>query len=95
MMDRLKHHQSPAKSVKFRYGFATTESFQVVLTTQFNTRNDPPGNRPGIGGGYEFGSNKISKQFPRIFRTNGKRSEVRVVGLSTQRNRRASQPDID
>ena len=42
---------------ELKFGFAS-QKFSGGATTQFNTRNDPPGNRPGIGGGFEFGSRK-------------------------------------
>jgi hypothetical protein len=45
------------------FGFAS-QRFSGGATTQFNTRNDPRGNRKGIGGGAEFGS-KSYPQFPR------------------------------
>ena len=44
---------------ELKFGFAS-HKFSGGATTQFNTRNDPPGNRPGIGGGYEFGSKKYA-----------------------------------
>jgi hypothetical protein len=45
------------------FGFAS-QKFSGGATTQFNTRNDPPGNRKGIGAATEFGSAKYP-QFPR------------------------------
>jgi hypothetical protein len=45
------------------FGFAS-QRFSGGATTQFNTRNDPKGNRKGIGAGSEFGSGKYP-QFPR------------------------------
>jgi len=45
------------------FGFAG-QKFSGGATTQFNTRNDPPGKRKGIGAAIEFGSNKYP-QFPR------------------------------
>jgi hypothetical protein len=45
------------------FGFAS-QRFSGGATTQFNTRNDPKGNRKGIGAGAEFGSGKYP-QFPR------------------------------
>ena len=51
---------------ELKFGFAN-QKFSGGATTQFNTRNDPPGNRPGIGGGYEFGS----KRFPNMPRWSG------------------------
>jgi hypothetical protein len=51
---------------ELKFGFAS-QKFSGGATTQFNTRNDPPGNRPGIGGGYEFGS----KRFPNMPRWSG------------------------
>jgi len=44
------------------FGFAT-QRFSGGATTQFNTRNDPPGNRKGIGAATEFGSKRYP-QFP-------------------------------
>ena len=44
------------------FGFAS-QRFSGGATTQFNTRNDAKGNRPGIGAAYEFGS-KNYPQFP-------------------------------
>jgi len=51
---------------EIKFGFAS-QKFSGGATTQFNTRNDPPGNRPGIGGGYEFGS----KKYPNMPRWSG------------------------
>ena len=51
---------------ELKFGFAG-QKFSGGATTQFNTRNDPPGNRPGIGGGFEFGS----KRFPNMPRWSG------------------------
>ncbi len=48
---------------EIKFGFAG-QKFSGGATTQFNTRNDPPGNRKGIGAAIEFGSNKYP-QFPR------------------------------
>jgi hypothetical protein len=48
---------------EIQFGFAT-QRFSGGATTQFNTRNDPPGNRKGIGAATEFGSAKYP-QFPR------------------------------
>lgn len=45
------------------FGFAS-QKFSGGATTQFNTRNDPKGNRKGIGAAAEFGS-KNYPQFPR------------------------------
>ena len=45
------------------FGFAS-QRFSGGATTQFNTRNDSKGNRPGIGAAHEFGS-KNYPQFPR------------------------------
>lgn len=45
------------------FGFAS-QKFSGGATTQFNTRNDPKGNRKGIGAASEFGSGKYP-QFPR------------------------------
>jgi hypothetical protein len=45
------------------FGFAG-QKFSGGATTQFNTRNDPKGNRKGIGAAAEFGSSKYP-QFPR------------------------------
>jgi hypothetical protein len=45
------------------FGFAS-QKFSGGATTQFNTRNDPKGNRVGIGAASEFGSSKYP-QFPR------------------------------
>lgn len=45
------------------FGFAS-QRFSGGATTQFNTRNDVKGNRPGIGAAHEFGS-KNYPQFPR------------------------------
>jgi hypothetical protein len=45
------------------FGFAS-QRFSGGATTQFNTRNDAKGNRPGIGAAHEFGS-KNYPQFPR------------------------------
>jgi hypothetical protein len=45
------------------FGFAS-QKFSGGATTQFNTRNDAPGNRKGIGAATEFGSAKYP-QFPR------------------------------
>jgi hypothetical protein len=42
---------------ELKFGFAN-QKFSGGATTQFNTRNDTKGNRPGIGGGFEFGSKK-------------------------------------
>lgn len=44
------------------FGFAG-QKFSGGATTQFNTRNDPPGNRKGIGAATEFGSKRYP-QFP-------------------------------
>ena len=51
---------------ELKFGFAS-QKFSGGATTQFNTRNDAPGNRPGIGGGYEFGS----KKYPNMPRWSG------------------------
>ena len=51
---------------ELKFGFAG-QKFSGGATTQFNTRNDPPGKRPGIGGGFEFGS----KRFPNMPRWSG------------------------
>ena len=48
---------------EIQFGFAS-QRFSGGATTQFNTRNDPPGNRKGIGAATEFGSSKYP-QFPR------------------------------
>lgn len=48
---------------EIQFGFAS-QRFSGGATTQFNTRNDPPGNRKGIGAATEFGSKKYP-QFPR------------------------------
>jgi hypothetical protein len=48
---------------EIQFGFAG-QKFSGGATTQFNTRNDPKGNRLGIGAAHEFGSNKYA-QFPR------------------------------
>ena len=45
------------------FGFAS-QKFSGGATTQFNTRNDAPGSRKGIGSATEFGSAKYP-QFPR------------------------------
>ena len=55
---------------ELKFGFAG-QKFSGGATTQFNTRNDPPGNRPGIGGGFEFGS----KKFPNMPRWSGAMSK--------------------
>lgn len=47
---------------EIQFGFAS-QRFSGGATTQFNTRNDPPGNRRGIGAATEFGSKRYS-QFP-------------------------------
>lgn len=52
-----------SKIGELSFGFAS-QKFSGGGTTQFNTRNDPPGNRTGIGAGIEFGSAKYP-QFPR------------------------------
>jgi hypothetical protein len=44
------------------FGFAS-QKFSGGATTQFNTRNDTPGNRKGIGAATEFGSKRYP-QFP-------------------------------
>ena len=51
---------------ELKFGFAH-QKFSGGATTQFNTRNDAPKNRPGIGGGYEFGS----KKYPNMPRWSG------------------------
>ena len=48
---------------EIQFGFAS-QRFSGGATTQFNTRNDQPGNRKGIGAATEFGSAKYP-QFPR------------------------------
>lgn len=48
---------------EIKFGFAG-QKFSGGATTQFNTRNDPPGQRKGIGAATEFGS-KNYRQFPR------------------------------
>ena len=48
---------------EIQFGFAT-QRFSGGATTQFNTRNDAPGNRKGIGAATEFGSKRYP-QFPR------------------------------
>ena len=48
---------------EIKFGFAG-QKFSGGATTQFNTRNDPPGQRKGIGAATEFGSKNYS-QFPR------------------------------
>jgi hypothetical protein len=48
---------------EIKFGFAG-QKFSGGATTQFNTRNDPPGQRKGIGAATEFGS-KNYPQFPR------------------------------
>ena len=48
---------------EIQFGFAG-QKFSGGATTQFNTRNDPKGNRKGIGAAHEFGSSKYP-QFPR------------------------------
>ena len=48
---------------ELKFGFAS-QRFSGGATTQFNTRNDPKGNRKGIGAGAEFGSSNYP-QFPR------------------------------
>ena len=48
---------------EIKFGFAG-QKFSGGATTQFNTRNDPPGQRKGIGAAAEFGS-KNYPQFPR------------------------------
>ena len=48
---------------EIKFGFAS-QKFSGGATTQFNTRNDPPGQRKGIGAAAEFGS-KNYPQFPR------------------------------
>lgn len=48
---------------EIQFGFAG-QKFSGGATTQFNTRNDPKGNRKGIGAAHEFGSGKYP-QFPR------------------------------
>ena len=48
---------------ELKFGFAS-QRFSGGATTQFNTRNDAKGNRPGIGAAHEFGS-KNYPQFPR------------------------------
>jgi len=47
---------------EIQFGFAS-QKFSGGATTQFNTRNDTKGNRPGIGAAFEFGS-KNYPQFP-------------------------------
>ena len=47
---------------EIQFGFAG-QKFSGGATTQFNTRNDPPGNRKGIGAATEFGSKRYP-QFP-------------------------------
>lgn len=48
---------------EIKFGFAS-QRFSGGATTQFNTRNDPKGQRKGIGAAAEFGS-KNYPQFPR------------------------------
>jgi hypothetical protein len=48
---------------EIKFGFAG-QKFSGGATTQFNTRNDPPGQRKGIGAATEFGSKNYA-QFPR------------------------------
>ena len=73
-----------------KFGFAT-QKFSGGATTQFNTRNDPPGNRPGIGGGYEFGS----KRYPNMPRWSGPMPKgPGSRGWFIYPAIRASQPDI-
>jgi hypothetical protein len=48
---------------ELKFGFAS-QRFSGGATTQFNTRNDPKGQRKGIGAAAEFGS-KNYPQFPR------------------------------
>jgi len=47
---------------EIQFGFAS-QKFSGGATTQFNTRNDAPGNRKGIGAATEFGSKRYA-QFP-------------------------------
>jgi hypothetical protein len=47
---------------EIQFGFAG-QKFSGGATTQFNTRNDAPGNRKGIGAATEFGSKRYP-QFP-------------------------------
>ena len=47
---------------EIQFGFAS-QRFSGGATTQFNTRDDTPGNRKGIGAATEFGSAKYP-QFP-------------------------------
>ena len=47
---------------EIQFGFAG-QKFSGGATTQFNTRNDPPGARRGIGAATEFGSKRYP-QFP-------------------------------
>ena len=73
-----------------KFGFAS-QKFSGGATTQFNTRNDPPGNRPGIGGGYEFGS----KRYPNMPRWSGPMPKgPGSRGWFIYPAIRASQPDI-
>jgi hypothetical protein len=48
---------------EIKFGFAS-QKFSGGATTQFNTRNEAPGQRVGIGAAHEFGS-KAYPQFPR------------------------------
>jgi len=75
---------------ELKFGFAS-QKFSGGATTQFNTRNDPPGNRPGIGGGYEFGS----KKFPNMPRWSGPMPKgPGSRGWFIYPSIRASQPEI-
>lgn len=51
---------------EIKFGFAS-QKFSGGATTQFNTRNDRPGNRIGIGAAAEFGS----KNYPQFARWSG------------------------
>jgi hypothetical protein len=64
--DRIAQGGKVSKSSvlgEIKFGFAS-QKFSGGATTQFNTRNDPPGQRKGIGAAAEFGS-KNYPQFPR------------------------------
>jgi hypothetical protein len=75
---------------ELKFGFAN-QKFSGGATTQFNTRNDAPGNRPGIGGGFEFGS----KRFPNMPRWSGPMPKgPGSRGWFIYPTIRASQPEI-
>ena len=75
---------------ELKFGFAN-QKFSGGATTQFNTRNDAPGNRPGIGGGFEFGS----KRFPNMPRWSGAMPKgAGSRGWFIYPTIRASQPEI-